>query len=222
MFSKFSIVKSKINLLIDNKTDSIIKSESLKSEDIFFEEYLSYIIFISSGGILFAIEIITSYMLPSYYRSHYFTGFILIYSLYFTAEFYSITAFSKKQFFSQILSKINFNNDFMYKVAKNSFRKARVRQIKNMTRIYSRTKGDRIIKWSYAISSVIIIYLCFKFFSVQINSKDLISVELNYLISNMLLIFAIVYFALTIHKTIAQILFYSKDMIPATDSNKSN
>lgn len=222
MFSYLMKIKEKINQLIINKTDSIIQSESLKSEDIFFEEYLSYIIFISSGVMLFAIEIITSYMLPSYHRSYYFTGFILIYSLYFTAEFYSITTFSKKQFFSQILSKINFNNDFMYKVAKNNFRKARVRQIKNMTRIYSRAKGDRIIKWSYAMSSVIISYLCYKFFSVQMNSNVLFSVDLNYLSISILPIFVIVYFSLMIHKTIAQILFYSKYMMPATDSKKSN
>lgn len=218
MLSKYSLVKSKINLLIDNKTDSIIQSERLKSEDVFFEEYLSFIIFFSSVGMLFAYDIIATFMMPGYYRSSYFAEFILIYILYFTAEFYSITAFSKKQFFSQILSKINFNNDFMYKLAKNRFHKARVRQIKNMTRIYSREKGDRTIKRSYAICSVIFSYLCFNFFSVQINSKDLISVELNYLISNILLIFAIVYFSLWIHQTTAQIVFYSNDMTPATDS----
>ncbi len=247
MFSYLNKFKEKINQLIINKTDSIIKSESLKSEDIFFEEYLSYIIFISSGGILFAIEIITSlidnktdlliqselsktedvlfeeyllyiifvssycillandiitsYVTPGYTRSYYLTAFLLIYILYFTAEFYSITNFSKKLYLSRMLLKLNFKNEFIYKTAKKRFIKVRSRQIENMTRIYSRAKGDRIIKWTYAISSVIISYICFNFFSVETNSNDLISFDLiNYILP----IFIIVFFALTTHKSIAE------------------
>lgn len=193
MFSQFNIVKSKINSLIDNKTDLLIKSELSKTEDVLFEEYLLKKI---SSVITFVLMI--SYFIQLYLKLptlHLSATFIIL--VFLMDIIYADSENLKKKPITRLLLKFNSRNNIIYDSLKKNFAKA-----KKPSKTYSRTKADRLIRIYYStyyIFTLILVIITFKLFISYLQDMNFI------MLIDLLLIFSyLIFFANAAHKQVVK------------------